>query len=151
MGKHKRVIIICSVILIIVILSIAVYIIGNNSGFTQKPFNDLLSEDISSITVHAIPPDETVLIDNMEQVKEIVEILKTIVIYEKDDGWKNSAGQMVTFSIYKTNGEVVEVRAYNPHIIIDNQGYKTEYQLCENLNRIANTLLGTRFGGQPIE
>ena len=50
--------------------------------------------------------------------------------------------------ITRTIGAATEVRAYNPFLIIDGQGYRTEYQPCENLNRIANTILGTPFGGQ---
>ena len=122
-----------------------------DTGFSQRPFNDLHTEDILSISVFAIPPNETVVIDDIEQIEIIVEILRTVVIYQSSDEWKDSAGQMVTFTLNKATDEVVEVSAYNPHLIIDGQGYRTEYQPCENLNRIANTLLDTRFGGMPIE
>ena len=124
---------------------------AGDTGFSQRPFNDLRTEDISSISVFAIPPNETVVIDDMEQIEIIVEILRTVVIYQSSDEWKDSAGQMVTFTLNKATDEVVEVSAYNPHLIIDGQGYRTEYQPCENLNRIANTLLDTQFGGRPIE
>jgi len=117
----------------------------------QKPFSDLNADDILSVSVFAIPPNETVLVDDMEQIETIVEILNTVVIYQESGEWRDSAGQMVTFTIKKSTGGVIEVSAYNPHLIIDGQGYKTEYQPCENLNRIANTVLGTRFGGMPIE
>ena len=120
-------------------------------NISQKPFSDLAANDISSISVFAIPPNETVLVDDIEQIEQIIDILNTVIIYQKSDGWKDTGGQMVTFTISKATGEVMEVSAYNPHLIIDGQGYKTEYQPCENLNRIANTILGTRFGGQPIE
>jgi len=126
----------------------------NDTGdieISEKPFNDLSTEDISSISVFATPPNETVLIDNVEQIEEIVEILRTVVIYQKSDEWKDTSGQMVTFTINKASGEAIEVSAYNPYLIIDGQGYITEYQPCENLNRIANTLLATPFGGKPIE
>jgi hypothetical protein len=154
MKKHKKAIIIGSVLLVIVIVVVVVFVLGNNPDdtvFSQKPFNDLRTEDISSISVFAIPPNETVLVENVEQIEIIIDILRTVVIYHKSNDWKDSAGQMVIFTINKTKGEVVEVRAYNPYLIVDGQGYKTEYQPCENLNRIANTLLDTRFGGQPIE
>ena len=120
-------------------------------GFSQKPFNDLRVEDISSINVFAIPPNETVFIEDIGQIETIVEILRTVVIYQSSNEWKDSAGQMVTFTLNKATDEIIEVSAYNPHLIIDGQGYRTEYQPCENLNRIANTLLDTQFGGMPIE
>ena len=157
MKKHKKTIVICSVMLAIVILAIVLIKLGNNADFndnqevSQKPFNDLSAEDILSITVFAIPPNETVLVDDMVEIEIIVEILRTVIIYQKSDEWKNTGGQGVTFTISKTTDEVVEVRPYGSYLIIDGQGYRTEYQPSENLNRIANTILDTPFGGQPIE
>lgn len=149
----KKFLVVTSVILLLV--AVVGCSVNDNSeqpeNPSQKPFNELSAEDISSISVFAIPPNETVLVDDMEQIEQIIEILKTVVVYQKSDEWRESDGQMVTFTINKTTGEQLEVSAYNPHLIIDGQGYITEYQPCENLNRIANTILGTRFGGQPIE
>ena len=116
------------------------------------PFSELSSDDISSISVYAIPPDETVTVDDMAQIETIVEILRTVVIYQESDEWKEpSGGQGVFFTITKTTGEVLVVRPYGQQLIIDEQGYRAEYQPSENLNRIASTVLDTPFGGKPIE
>jgi len=124
----------------------------NDHSVSQMPFSELSPDDISSIIVYAIPPDETVTVDDMAQIETIVEILKTVVIYQKSDEWKKpSGGQGVTFTINKANGNVLIVRPYGQQLIIDGQGYRTEYQPSENLNRIANTVLNTPFGGEPIE
>ena len=150
MKKQKKAILIGAALLIIVIIAIAAIFWRNNSilSISQNPFNDLNAADILSISVFAVPPNEIVLVDDMEQIEEIVCILKTVIVYQKSNEWKDSNGQMVTFTINKATGEVVEVSAYNPHLIINGQGYKTKYQPCENLNRIANTILNTRFSGQ---
>ena len=75
---------------------------------SQKPFSELSSDIISSISVFAIPPNETVLVDDTEQINQIIEILKTVVIYQKSNDWKDMAGQMVTFAINKTTGEMLD-------------------------------------------
>jgi len=125
--------------------------VQNDHSVSQMPFRELSADEISSISVYAVPPDETVTVDDIEQIETIVEILRTVVIYQKSDEWKGRTGQGVIFTITKTTGDVLVVRPYGQYLIIDGQGYRTEYQPSENLNRIANTVLGTSFGGMPIE
>ena len=148
MTKHKKSIITSLVLLIIV--TVVIFWVNNRSN-PQQPFSDLSVSDIYSISVYAIPPDKAIMVNDVEQTEAIVQILRTVVVYEKSNAWKKSSGQGVYFTVNKTSGEVVVVRPYGLHLIIDGQGYKTEYQPSENLNRIANTLLDTPFGGRPIE
>ena len=138
---------IASVSVLIIVLALTAC--ADNSS--QKPFIDLNANDILSIYVHAIPPDETILLEDMETIEQIVDILRTVVVYQMSNGWRDRAGQSVTFTINKNTGDVVEVRPTGSFLIIDGQGYETEYQPSENLNRIANTLLDTPFGSLPIE
>ena len=49
------------------------------------------------------------------------------------------------------SGSTIEIGAYNPFIIIDGQYYRTEYEPCEELNALGNTLLGTQFARRQIQ
>ena len=40
-----------------------------------------------------------------------------------------------------TDGTQTSIMAYNPFLVIDGVGYKTEYGPCEKLNDYANKLL----------
>lgn len=130
MKKHK----------ILYILSVCVIIAGILSFLSpgKKPFKDLEAWEIESATVRLLPPDKTVQI--MEP-RELVDYLKDVVIYNRDDSFNEYSGQAVIFTIQKTDGTQVEIMEYNPFIVIDGIGYKCKYDPCEALNNYANSLL----------
>lgn len=73
--------------------------------------------------------------------KELVEYLKDVVIYKKDNSYTEYAGQGVTFTLTMSDGTQTQIMAYNPFLVIDGVGYRTKYEPCEALNNYANRLL----------
>ena len=131
------------IIIIIVIASLLFCIYVLNHAFSKKVAGEkalgmLKVDDISNISVLLQPPGETVQIENLD---EVVNALNDVVIYEKDNSYKECVGQSVIFTITFKDGDEMEVMAYNPFIVIDGVGYRTEYGPCEKLNQIANKLI----------
>lgn len=108
------------------------------SAAGKKPYKDLTSEEISSATVHLVPPDITI---QVEDINELVELLKDVVIYDKDDSYTKYGGQGVTFTLTMADGSQTEIMAYGSFLVIDGVGYRTEYEPCEALSGYANGLL----------
>ena len=108
----------------------------------RKPFKDL---EMTSATVQLLPPDETIQVANLE---ELGALLEDVVIYNRDDSYREYSGQAVVFTITRDDGSKLEVTAYNPFIIIDEKGYRCKYEPCEKLNSYANELLNA-VGNQP--
>jgi len=109
-----------------------------------KPFETMSTDDVVSATVELLPPD--VIIDlSFEEIVELVEILQTVEIYEQDDSYRDYAGQAVIYNITKNDGTQQIIMAYNPFIVIDEIGYKTKYEPCEELNALGNTIAQTPF------
>ncbi len=112
----------------------------NFSG--KKPFKVLQTADVIKVEVLIQPPNITKEILESTQIQNLVEILNKVVIYKKDNSWGEYSGQYVQYKITKKNGELITIGAYNPFLIINNVGYKTKYQPCEDLNALANSILG---------
>lgn len=123
---------------ILAVITIAGFIIGKSFG-GAKPFHGLSVSEISSISVKLSPPDVTFEL-TANDIEEVVDILHTIVVYSKDNSYRNYAGQAVVLTITKTDGTHVTATAFNPFFIIDGIGYKTKYEPCEKLNSWANKL-----------
>ncbi len=125
------------IISLICILSAAVMMIIFAVVSGRKPYKDLEAEQIVSAAVHLLPPDKTIQIT---EVKELVDLLKDVVIYHEDNSYTEYAGQGVTFTLVMTDGTQTDIMAYNPFLVIDGTGYKTKYEPCEALNHYANML-----------
>lgn len=123
---------------IIVVLIICVILIGK-SLTGSHPFKDLKVEEIASATVELYPPNTKAELDSQE-IEDLVGILHEVVIYNKDNSYTEYSGQAVVFKITKTDGTVIEISAYNPFLIIDEVGYKTKYEPCEQLNKLGNNI-----------
>ena len=104
-----------------------------------KPFKNLSILDISSVSVNLLPADTNIEL-NRREIQELVDVLKTIIIYKKDDSYRDYAGQAVIFIIAKTDGSKITINAYNRFIIIDGSGYRTKYEPCEKLNTLGNAI-----------
>lgn len=130
MKKSKALIIVLACVLILIVALFTVY--------GQRPFKGLDAREITSATVHLNPPDKTVRI---VEIKELVEYLKDIVIYNKDNSYTEYYGQGVIFTLIMADGTQTEVMAYNPFVVIDGVGYKTKYEPCAALASYANDLL----------
>ena len=120
------------------VLLAAAVVIGFAAFGGRKPYKDLDATQIASVTVHLIPPDITVQI---VEIEEFVGFLKDVVIYNEDNSYTGYNGQAVTFTLTMTDGTQTSIMAYNPFLVIDGVGYKTEYGPCEKLNDYANKLL----------
>lgn len=126
------------IILLICILSAAIIMIVFAIVTGRKPYKDLGAEQIVSATVHLSPPDKTIQIT---ETKELVDLLKDVVIYNEDNSYTEHDGQGVTFTLAMTDGTQTSIMAYNPFLVIDGVGYKTKFEPCEALNHYANMLL----------
>ena len=104
----------------------------------KKPYKNLNASEISSAVVRLTPPDKTILIPDTE---ELADYLRDVVIYKKDNSYTSYCGQGVTFTLTMADGTQTEIVAYNPFLVIDGVGYRTEYKPCEALNSYANRLL----------
>ena len=117
-----------------------VFILGlaGCSGAGTKPYQDLTAADIASATVFLQPPDQTLQVEDTDR---LAALLQDVVIYEEDNSYTEYAGQAVTIQLTMSDGTQTSITAYNPFLIIDGIGYRTEYEPCEALNRYANELL----------
>ena len=98
---------------IILIASLAIIITAGilcYKSIGRRPYKDLDAVDIVSASVELLPPDETV---EIIEIKELVEYLKDVVIYEQDDSWREYAGQATVFTITMADGTIEEITAYN--------------------------------------
>lgn len=107
--------------------------------FGSRPLRHLTAADIQSAQVELFPPDVTYQLTG-EEVDRLVLLLNQVVIYRRDDSWREYSGQLCRFTLTKTDGTVVTVAACNPFLIIDGAGFLAKYAPCEALNHFANTL-----------
>lgn len=114
----------------------------------EKPFEDLDASTIKTATVHLVPPDATI---DVEDIDELTELLHEVVIYKEDDSHEWYSGQAVTYKLIFNDGSKKKIVAYNPFIIIDGVGYKCKYEPCEALNAFGNSLLSLVFNANQPE
>ncbi len=67
--------------------------------------------------------------------------LKDVVIYNVDNSYTEYFGQGIPFTLTMTDGSQKKVGAYNPFLILDGVGFRTEYAPCVALSNYANRLL----------
>lgn len=126
------------VISLICILSVAFTMIIFVFASGRKPYKDLEAAQIVSATVQLSPPGKTIQIT---ETKELVDLLKDVVVYNKDNSYTDYSGQGVTFTLVMIDGTQTSIMGYNPFLVIDGASYKTKYEPCEALNHYANRLL----------
>ena len=105
------------------------------SSTATKPYEDLTATEIASATVLLQPPDKTLQVSDLDK---LVSLLQNLVIYEEDNSYTEYGGQAVTIQLTMSDGTQTSITGYNPFLIIDGVGYRTEYEPCEALNRHAN-------------
>ena len=71
----------------------------------------------------------------------MVAIINKVTTYEQNDSYNEYYGQWVEFVLTMADNSLKTVVAYNPFIVIDGIGYKTEYEPCEELNAFANSFI----------
>ena len=128
-----------SFVLTICVLAVCAAGVALLIGRGKKPYRNLDASQIILATVRLIPPDKTIQIT---EIKELVEYLEDVVIYNRDDSYTECDGQGVIFTLTMSDGTQTDVMAYNPFLVIDGIGYRTKYEPCQALNSYANRLLG---------
>lgn len=108
-----------------------------------RPFQHITASDISSVSVQVLPPDATLELGETD-INQLVAILHTVVIYNKDNSYGDYNGQAVIYTIAKKDGTQSVVQAYNPFLIIDGVGYKTKYEPCEELSQLGNRIMNSQ-------
>jgi hypothetical protein len=114
---------------------------GSGENQSEYPFKSLKLEDVETVELLVQPPNTMTEIIESTQIQELIEVLHRVIIYEKDESWRDYNGQYVQYTIIKKSTENITIGAYNPFLIIDGIGYKTEYQPCEDLNNLANSII----------
>ena len=135
----RRILTITAIILAVaLILTIGIWTIG------RKPFKDLHTEDIKSVSIHLWPPNETRELSQGE-IEELVTLLQQVKIYNPSWLHLASGGQSNIMTITYQDGSVQEVNQFGSRLIIDGQGYRAEYDPNEAINQFANKLFNTGF------
>lgn len=132
---RKKTILLATLLIVLALVFIITMVLG------ARPFKKLSADEVASISVFAIPPEVTVLVEDRSQIQEIVRIINKVKTYEKSEEWREYSGQYVSFTLTMESGEQLEIAAYNPFIVINGQGYKTKYEPCQELNAIANKII----------
>ncbi len=136
--KKKRLLISLTCLTLIAGIA-AFFATGRNKRlFPEKPFEDLSASDIALATVQVTPPDQTIKI---VETDELAALLRDVVIYEKDNSYREYCGQAAIISLTMTDGSHTRIMAYNPFLVIDDTGYRTGDAPCEALSQYANELL----------
>lgn len=105
----------------------------------KRPFRGITAGDIQSVKFELFPPGVDFTL-TPEEVEELAPLLDGLVVYRRDDTWRDYNGQMCVFTLTLADGSRTTVQAYNPFLIVDGAGFRCEYGPCEALNRFANTL-----------
>lgn len=135
----RRILTIAAIILAVaLILTIGIWTIG------RKPFKDLHTEDIKSVSIHLWPPNETRELSQGE-IEELVTLLQQVKIYNPSWLHLASGGQSNIMTITYQDGSVQEVNQFGSTLIIGGQGYRAEYDPNEAINQFANKLFNTGF------
>ena len=104
-----------------------------------RPFKALAPEDVQAAKVELFPPDVAIQLTT-EEIDRLVPLLNELVVYRRDDSWRECSGQLCVFTLTLSDGSQTTVQAYNPFLIVDGVGWRTKYGPCEALNHFANTL-----------
>ncbi|MEG2608977.1 MAG: hypothetical protein RR964_09950 [Lachnospiraceae bacterium] len=125
------------VIISLVILVCALLLVFK--PWDSKPYRDLIVNDIKSVSVEVIPPNKIVELTDA-QINELIEILRTVVIYNKGT-IEPLAGQHIGYTITKTDDTIIEVNPMGNLINIDGVRYNAKYEPSEHLNSFANRII----------
>ena len=104
-----------------------------------RPFKDLTAGDIQAVKLELFPPSAEFSL-TPEEIEELALRLNDVVVYRRDDSWRDYDGQLCRFTLTLADGSQTTVSAYNPFLIVDGVGRRTKYEPCEALNHFANTL-----------
>ncbi len=129
----KKYMILIVTLLLVILVSVRLF-----TSTDDKPFKEIEFSDVVSVTVSIPPSDSLIYITEM---KELITLLKDIVIYNEDSSYEEQRGQAVIYSLMMVDGTENKIMILNPFVVINGVGYKTKYESCEKLDIFANKLL----------
>ena len=116
---------------------------GTHPKGERVSLGDLQGADILSAAVHLSPPDVTLELTEAER-EELAGLLRAAVVHERDDSWREYAGQGMTYTLELRSGSTLTVMEFNPFLVIDGVGYRADHDPCEALSRFGNRILSER-------
>ena len=130
---------------ILIVLLLSLLIIFKPWG--SKPFKDLSANEIISVSVELMPPNKMLDL-NESDITELVEILRTVVIYNKV-AKISLAGQSVIYTITKSDGTILKILPMGDLMqigfdVTNGTRFKAKYESSEELNSFANRLLADK-------
>ena len=132
--KRRTVFLLCGGLALLVLAGILA-----QSFIGARPFKDLAAGDIQSVKLELYPPGAEFTL-TPEEIEGLVPLLNDVMVYRRDDSWRDYCGQLCRFTLTLADGSQTTVDAYNPFLIVDGVGRRTKYEPCEALNHFANTL-----------
>jgi len=129
-----------------IILFVVVLLFFYFSPFIKRPFKDLRLSEVESILVYAIPPGESVLVQDEERLEAIINALKETKTFIRAFLIIPRAGQGVEYSINFKDGRTINIHLYSPMIGINHSRFYATIEPLGKLGKLANTILGTRLG-----
>ena len=106
-------------------------------------FKQLKNSDIERAFVYILPEDVYAELDNNE-ISELISLLNESKTYLKDDSYGEYYGQSITYTIIKKDKTKIEIKPFNPFLIIDGNGFITDYNNCEELQQLGNNIAGIK-------
>lgn len=103
MRKRTMIIPLICILLLAFTMIIFVFVSG------RRPYKDLEAAQIVSAAVQLSPPDKTIQIT---ETKELVDLLKDVVVYNKDNSYTDYSGQGVTFTLVMIDGTQTSIMEY---------------------------------------
>ncbi|MFA9380518.1 MAG: hypothetical protein ACERKO_05605 [Acetanaerobacterium sp.] len=122
-------------------LSAAVVLLLFGLSFEKRPFAGMEAEDVVSAEMFVIPPEVTMPLEDATVITELVDTLKSLKVYGRNNSGRDYVGQLVRFTLTLRDGTVMSIGEYNPFIYINDICYKAEYGACQRLNALGNRLL----------
>lgn len=142
MGK-RVIVVVAGLALALGLLIWYIFFRGVHPKGASVALGKLRGTDIRSATVQLSPPDVTLPLEG-DELEELAGLLRALVVRERDDGWREYAGQGVTYTLELQNGSALTVTEFSPFLIVDGVGYRAEHAPCEALNRFGNRILAER-------
>lgn len=135
--KNKRNLILILIGAVVLILAVVLFVIF---GWGKKPLKDLKAQDVVSIQIQTAPPYEETVINNEGEIKQFVDEMQKIVVYEERTV-DNKAAKQVVFTLTMKDGTTKRISAYEPYVKIDNVAYRAKGNPCEALSKLGKDFL----------
>jgi len=112
----------------------------------KTPYSELTASEVEGITliygIHSYELSEG-------EIAELIPLIQKLVIYERDDSWREYDGCSFTdIEVRKKDGVAFTLHFMNPFILIDGKGYRCEYKPCDNAGRYVYQIARREFHGE---